>query len=35
LSPESSRELGPYLIEPLKTILDPDVRRVVFNWTFV
>jgi hypothetical protein len=40
LSPESSRELGPfhfsrapYLIEPQKAILDPDVREVVLNWS--
>jgi phage terminase large subunit GpA-like protein len=40
LSPESSRELGPfhfsrapYLIDPQKAILDPDVREVVLNWS--
>jgi hypothetical protein len=40
LSPESSRELGafhfsraPYLVEPQRAILDPDIREVVLNWS--
>jgi len=40
LSPESSRELGPfhfsrapYLIEPQRAILDTDTREVVLNWS--
>jgi len=40
LSPESSREIGPfsfqkapYLIEPQRAILDPEIPEIVLNWS--